>query len=177
MSLKNDSIASVAQLVEQCICNSLPEVRVLPEAHICILEPNLMITSMKKCNKCKVELPLNEFHKNKRYIDGLQTSCKECCKQRDKQSYKNRKQYYIDKNLHYVERNREFIKRYKQIFGKCVDCGVADWRVLQFDHLRDKRCTIPELVNSASSMNSLKGEIKKCEIRCANCHQIKTHHN
>jgi len=131
---------------------------------------------MKQCNKCKAELPFSKFHKNKRYNDGLQKACKECCKKRDQQSYKNRKNYYIDKNIQYVERNREFVKRYKQIFGKCVDCGIADWRVLQFDHLRDKKGNITELANNANSMSSLKSEIKKCEIRCANCHQIKTHH-
>jgi len=131
---------------------------------------------MKQCNKCKIDLPLNKFHKNKKYNDGFQKSCKDCCKKRDQQSYENRKQYYINKNKEYIERNRIFIKRYKQIFGKCIDCGITDYRVLQFDHLKDKKDDISKLVNEANSIKSLKSEIKKCVVRCANCHQIKTHY-
>lgn len=33
---------------------------------------------MKECNKCKCELALNNFHKNKGTKDGLQLTCKAC---------------------------------------------------------------------------------------------------
>ena len=63
------------------------------------------------------------------------------------------------------------------MFGKCVDCGIKDYRVLQFDHIKDKINNIPNMVANASKLQNIKNEIKKCEFRCANCHQIKTHYS
>ena len=62
------------------------------------------------------------------------------------------------------------------MFGKCIDCKITDWRVLQFDHIKDKKHQVSDMVNG-SSLQNIKKEIRKCVIRCANCHQIKTHHN
>lgn len=36
------------------------------------------ITTTKKCSVCGRELPVEEFHKNKRCKDGLMSFCKEC---------------------------------------------------------------------------------------------------
>lgn len=33
---------------------------------------------MKVCGRCKVEKPLDEFHRNRSKADGRQTRCKEC---------------------------------------------------------------------------------------------------
>ena len=35
----------------------------------------------KVCTKCKEHKPLNEFHKNKRFKDGLEYKCKSCTKE------------------------------------------------------------------------------------------------
>lgn len=37
----------------------------------------------KVCAKCKRELPVTEFHRNKATKDGLQSHCKECAKHYD----------------------------------------------------------------------------------------------
>jgi hypothetical protein len=133
---------------------------------------------MKQCPTCKKIKPTQEFHKNSNKQDGLQRECKLCCKNNNKNYYnKNGKQVIIERNKNYIERNREFVNRYKQIFGRCVDCDIIDPRVLQFDHLQDKRDNISNLIYQACSIKTLKEEIRKCEIRCANCHQIKTHYS
>ena len=131
---------------------------------------------MKKCITCKIEKTVSEFHKNKRQVDGLQNKCKECCKIRDKKYYlKYGSQKYVSRSSQNRKRNKEFIERYKKIFGKCVDCGIQDWRVLQFDHIKNKKYNVSEMVNG-NSIKLIKEEIKKCVVRCANCHQIKTYH-
>ena len=131
---------------------------------------------MKKCSKCKQEKPFTEFYKGKK-PDGYQNECKTCGKERYKKYYSENKQYYIDRTKDYLQRNREFVERYKKTYGKCVDCGITDWRVLQFDHTRDKLNNVSDLVSTnKAGIKTIKEEIRKCEMRCANCHQIKTYH-
>ena len=56
----------------------------------------------------------------------------------------------------------------------CVDCGEADWRVLQFDHIRGRKSfTISDAVTHRNWVHIAK-EIEKCDVRCANCHQKRT---
>jgi hypothetical protein len=52
----------------------------------------------------------------------------------------------------------------------CVDCGETDWRVLEFDHLRDKKYCISEMISNFK-WESIEREIEKCVVRCANCHR------
>ena len=57
----------------------------------------------------------------------------------------------------------------------CIDCGVKDHRVLDFDHVRgEKKFNISWAVINAKAMKSILPEIEKCDIRCANCHRIAT---
>lgn len=57
----------------------------------------------------------------------------------------------------------------------CVDCGNTDVRVLEFDHVRgSKEANITRLLGSAAPWEIIEAEIAKCEVRCTNCHRIKT---
>lgn len=58
----------------------------------------------------------------------------------------------------------------------CVDCDESDIVVLEFDHInRSKKIgNISTMVRSSVSVEKLVDEIKKCEVRCANCHRRKT---
>lgn len=83
----------------------------------------------KTCVKCKITKSIADFSKCKSAKDGLQTSCKGCCKQyreanKDKaneysrqyhqanrdQINENKKQYYLDN----IEEKREYNKKYRQ---------------------------------------------------------------
>jgi len=59
------------------------------------------------------------------------------------------------------------------LVSECMDCGISDPRVLEFDHLRDKKDNVSNLLNK-SNWTTIENEIKKCEIVCANCHRIRT---
>ena len=80
----------------------------------------------------------------------------------------------IEKKNHslYIKR---YVWRVKRLFG-CKDCGEKDPRVLDFDHQDRalKYLSISNMVRSRSGIKTLKEEMKKCEVRCANCHRIKT---
>jgi hypothetical protein len=71
------------------------------------------------------------------------------------------------------DQRKEFIRKYKETHP-CVDCGESDIRVLQFDH-RDPSTKVDTInrIMSNKGMAILKAEVEKCDVRCANCHQIK----
>lgn len=133
-----------------------------------------IFTAMKRCPSCAILRPVTEFSKNKRKPDGLQTSCKACAKQRNASWYASNQQTRVDQNRYQRNRNKAFVDRYKRLHGKCTDCGTTDHRVLQFDHLSDKKNDVSNMIFGGNSLKVIKAEIRKCEIRCANCHTIIT---
>lgn len=81
-----------------------------------------------------------------------------------------------------VSSNREWIKsfskRYKALCG-CKECGIKNPIVLEYDHRdpKEKEHNIAQMISDRYSMKSLKREIRKCDVLCANCHRIKTFEN
>jgi len=69
-------------------------------------------------------------------------------------------------------RNRRFIIEYLSDHP-CVDCKEIDPVVLEFDHVRGTKVdTISNLAfRYTSSLRRIREEMKKCEVRCANCHR------
>jgi len=56
-----------------------------------------------------------------------------------------------------------------------MDCNNSDYRVLEFDHVNGKKINnVSTMVSCGWSLDSIKNEINKCEIVCANCHRIRT---
>ena len=117
---------------------------------------------------------------------------------RNKASYLERQRRYKQTHRELVaEKQREYRKRtpeklleyrrrkYKEQSewvishkkGKsCLWCGFTDWRALQFHH-RDplqKSFSIQKKIG-VISLERIKAEIEKCDLICANCHQI--HHS
>lgn len=70
---------------------------------------------------------------------------------------------------------RSYVEAYKLKNG-CIDCGEKDDRCLQFDHVDpgNKFKNISRLISSSASIETIKLEIQKCELRCGNCHRLKT---
>ena len=60
---------------------------------------------------------------------------------------------------------------------ECADCGEVDPVVLEFDHIErtEKFKTIARMLSGHYSWSSLEKEIRKCDVRCANCHRRKTY--
>lgn len=70
-------------------------------------------------------------------------------------------------------RNRNFILQYLSTHP-CVDCNNTNIIVLEFDHHTNKSYDISNLVSKGYSIAAIQVEIDKCDVRCANCHRIKT---
>ncbi|CAN5395781.1 hypothetical protein BH10PAT3_BH10PAT3_3910 [soil metagenome] len=58
----------------------------------------------------------------------------------------------------------------------CVECGINDVRVLDFDHIdpTTKSFGIAKGIHNIISWPNILKEIEKCQILCANCHRIRT---
>tara|TARA_R100001015_G_C4632282_1_gene195628 strand:- start:43 stop:405 length:363 start_codon:yes stop_codon:yes gene_type:complete len=96
-----------------------------------------------------------------------------------KQHYSKNKKYYKDKakKSKTLQRqwNRSFVNRVKKLIS-CVDCGESNPIVLDFDHVCGvKTKNIADMVHRPFSISAIKDEIRKCEVRCANCHRKQTH--
>jgi hypothetical protein len=76
-----------------------------------------------------------------------------------------------EKQRRRVAEIQAYLNTYKVERG-CVDCGYnANPLALQFDHVRGKNRD----VSRCRTLTTAKAEIELCEVRCANCHHIKTH--
>ncbi len=131
------------------------------------------------CPNCNEERDAeNDF--NWKYKDrGIRhRRCKLCQSQVSKQHYTKNKQSYLDRararEILITEDNRKRMAEYLSCHP-CVDCGQTDVRVLEFDHVRGKKLhSIAKMMGLGYSWSTIETEIAKCEVRCANCHRIKT---
>lgn len=66
---------------------------------------------MKRCGRCKTEKPLSEFSRNKRNADGLQCTCKACCKSVNAAYYVAQKDRITERNAKWNAANPEKVLR------------------------------------------------------------------
>ena len=129
------------------------------------------------CRKCGQDKDLAAFRtRNGRPM----MPCKTCCLEYSRRHYRSHKQDYVDRaerrNVVIEKDLREYIWNYLREHP-CVDCGNPDPRVLEFDHVRgEKRYNVSDLRRLRFSWPVILAEIEKCDVRCANCHRIKTYH-
>ena len=131
-----------------------------------------MMKSCPGCRKAKIE---KEFALNNQKPDGLQTYCKICKSRIDAGYYQRNKEAHKLRVKGYLIRNRKLLWEYLTNHS-CVDCGMDNPVVLEFDHTgKDKVESISYLLGTKKcSWDVILREIKKCQVRCANCHRIKT---
>lgn len=119
----------------------------------------------KICKCCGKELPVDSFYKQKAYnkgnvYDTWDSSCKTC-------------------RLEYSVNRRRSIKlqAIEYLGGKCVDCG-EDRKIsalYDFHHLDSTKKDF-SIGKTALKFESIKSELDKCVLLCANCHRIR-HYN
>lgn len=127
----------------------------------------------KQCTVCKQNKDAKEFNKCRSRKDGLQTKCQLCSRALSKKHYQQNKAHAAKYNKQRRQRNRQFMIDY--LSGQiCIDCKQKYPSVCyDFDHVRGSKTTnVSSMLDC--SIETLKKEISKCEIRCSNCHRLKT---
>lgn len=129
------------------------------------------------CTNCEQVKDIEEFSFRYKARGIRQRWCKSCMAAANKIHYQNNTSVYIDRarvrNKMIAEENRKKLLAYLSEHP-CVDCGNADIRCLEFDHVRgSKASNIGEMLG-LNTWNRIEDEIEKCEVRCVNCHRIKT---
>jgi hypothetical protein len=133
----------------------------------------------KKCATCKQSLPVESFEFKDKSKGRRSSWCKECTKEYKKKHYCDKKQKHIASatlsNYRRRQERRQAVWDYLSSHP-CVDCGESDQVVLEFDHVNpsEKLCSIAKMIADTKPLEAIFQEIKKCEVRCANCHRRKT---
>ena len=128
---------------------------------------------LKTCGNCLTEKDSSLFATKNKTTGQLQSYCKDCQKIYRKKHYEENKDYYKDKSKKWTRTKKENFFKWVNT-QSCVDCGISDIRVLEFDHVRGiKVGGIAQLLQSASK-ERFEAELAKCEVVCSNCHKIRT---
>lgn len=132
----------------------------------------------KVCTDCGFERPISEFPVKHKKRGTRGTRCRACRSAYGKGHYERNRASYIARAKARRHRERDsywaWLMTYLQSHP-CVDCGETDPVVLHFDHRdrAEKLDTIGALL-SRSGWAVFLAEIAKCDVRCANCHRLRT---
>jgi hypothetical protein len=129
----------------------------------------------RTCRVCDQIKPLSAFPFRSLERQTRQWICLGCQRSYSKGWYeRNRAAHIANVGRNNTNRRRASRERARAFRIACVDCGEANPLLLDFDHLRDKKAEISELVHAGAPWAVIKAEMDKCEVRCANCHARKT---
>ena len=117
----------------------------------------------KVCTSCNQDLPIQKFkwrHYKTRQCGTRQAMCNRCL--------------YVKYTRPGVEQKMKEIHEYQMEKG-CMDCGYREHpAALEFDHVTGtKLFNIGEQMGK-KSRQQLWEEVAKCDVVCANCHNIRT---
>ena len=128
---------------------------------------------------CKQSLAPQQFHWKYKSKRVRSSTCKACTAVRHRAWYvknnKDRKKQIQVRNKEVALIARQYVFTYLSE-NPCVDCGEADPTTLEFDHRKgvDKVMCVSDMRRRRLSLDRIKAEIAKCDVRCANCHRRKT---
>ena len=133
---------------------------------------------MKRCSRCHEWKSLEAYASKHGRSVPFQPFCRPC-------QHVYYVQYYKDRTAGFARKIRERTMLQRAVNADfvvnflashpCVDCGISDPIVLEFDHVRgSKRASISALCHAPAALETIIAEIEKCEVRCANCHRRRT---
>lgn len=133
--------------------------------------------SVKTCTRCGFAKALDQFPPRRRGKPRLQTWCRACFATNNARYYREhlvaQKTRLLRNTSTRRRENQQNLVAYLQDHP-CVDCGEGDVVVLEFDHIGPKFANVSAMMSGSRSWQAIKREVDQCEVRCANCHRVKT---
>lgn len=131
---------------------------------------------MKICSDCGTARALEDFPFRDRQRGSRRPYCKPCLREKGRERNKQ-----PGKNTETAESRAKRRRMARHVIWSylmehpCVNCGETDPIVLEFDHINpeEKKSAVSSLIGRASEARILE-EIRKCVVRCANCHRKHT---
>ena len=136
------------------------------------IDPN---QTHKVCTKCKEPKEVSQFSRHTKSPDGLQHQCKTCNNAFGRANYQANKERYFRLAVERHEDLKARIRALKNV--PCIDCGhTFDPVCMDFDHLPQfsKTMNVAGMIRRRMRWETIKAEIDKCELVCANCHRLRT---
>ena len=133
---------------------------------------------LRICARCHVAKPLKEFPVKDKARGTHVSYCRPCRSDYGKEHYRKNVGAYVARARTRAAidraRNRAFIADYLSSHP-CIDCGERDPIVLEFDHRQPKSKSqdVSRLIHT-STVAAVTAELNKCDVRCGNCHRIRT---
>ncbi len=124
----------------------------------------------RRCCRCLRVLPIGSFNRDGA---GWQSWCRDCFREYFRARGETHRTQVKAARARRRQRARAFIDEYRRS-RCCADCGERDPLVLEFDHLKEKRGNIADLIQQGSSVRRLVHELHRCEVVCVNCHRLRT---
>ena len=128
------------------------------------------------CTRCGVTKPADEFKRIRKKTTRRDNLCQPCRTAYQHEHYVKHRERYIKNAARRREAARDTRTGYLLEYlstHPCVDCGESDPVVLEFDHRGDKLFNIGHEFRDRAWKDVL-AEIDKCDVRCGNCHRIRT---
>lgn len=132
----------------------------------------------KRCSRCGEPKAIDEFSVQDTKTGRRRAWCKACARSYGRDHYAQNKAEYIKRARKRQPQDRARVRAVAAEYLRshpCVDCGELDILLLDFDH-RDrslKRASVSRLIGTGSVMLVME-EIAKCDVRCGNCHRMRT---
>ncbi len=131
----------------------------------------------KTCSGCGEIKPEDHFDWKYKAEGIRKARCKVCVSVYSKDHYLKHKDVYKKRGVINGRLGKQRLAAlvYRYLEGHpCIDCGQSNPVLLDFDHRDNKFKSISEMIKSRYSWDKIKEEISKCDVRCANCHRMRT---
>ena len=113
---------------------------------------------MKTCSKCKLELPFEQFSKDKSKKDGLRGDCKVCSSEYQKKYHKENKDKVKENKKKYYEEHKEDISEQQKKYREENKEDISEWRKKYYKENKEK---ISERIKKCREEH--KDKIRECQ--------------
>jgi hypothetical protein len=135
-------------------------------------------TRFRLCIGCRETRPLEDFSYRDQARGLRRSRCRFCMRAYAREHYIQNKARYATGDWGGTRSSRRDLSREIDEYLRthtCVDCGESDPLLLEFDH-RDgvEKLETIAFLKARGNRDELFAEIRKCDVRCSNCHQRRT---